>query len=601
MASLTKISDAKIDQFKDDLMLTAMDSRSVHFGVLPKRWDITDDLSVASVLPSCHNGIVVSFDALIPEFPLGVDRVHFDVVVSSDGQAVLGNAIDESLVSSRRLSDEHGGFFVESDYVYYYPTAGLSASSAGQTVHIVISNVDVDPYYPVYVYWRPRWYASDAFHSLGDFYGMGMYIVKSLAASTGSSTESNQIIELPSEQMSWPIGKEASFEVYVGATFRDSSVNHAGFRYYNGEDVVVLPQGGVDGNFSGNSIYLTTNPIDISAPIIVRSRAKWDTGQTNWYSKIHFPEEKYTKLTALYYPQKRIVIPKNTYGFDYNVQVIAGTSSDLADYFAGGDTSLNEPDTGSPYLHDYSDSGNSSHSGRFSILDGSYEIDNPGTYGFSYDEDNVVVYSSPLPFLSDSEMYIMWRVRQAIWSSSSSSSSSSSLSSSSSSSSTSFSSSSSGSSSSLSSSSSSFSSSSSSSSSVSSSSSSSNGWSGTSMYIVGWSGSWLNGCGFTSGGLTLWDGAEMDHVPGSHRWQNDPPDDTLKYSDDGGLMSQVYVHWSDFDSQYILRVYNGGSSGHNEIWRGEGSSVFTDGPVGTYTKDAAFLCGPASMTLAFTP
>jgi len=413
MADLIKISDAKIDQYKGDLRVTALDSKAVHFGILPKRWDLTDDFVAASVLPSSHNGIVVSFAALIPEFPPGVDRVHFDIVISSDSKAVSGNVINDSLVSSRRLSDEHSGFFVESDNVYYYPTAGLPSSYSGRMIHIVISNVDVDPYYPVMIYWRPRWYASDVLDSIGDFNGMQTYVVKSLAANTGTLSESNQLIELPTASMSWPVGKDASFEVYVGTSFRDSSVNHAGFRYYDGEDIVILPQGGIDGLMSGNSVYLMTNPIDITAPIVVRTRAKWDTGSTIWYSKIHFPEEKYTELTAYYYPQEIISIPHDTYVFDYNIQVITGTSPSLSDYFYDGNVNLDEPDTGSPYLHNYSDSGNSAHSGNFSILDGTYEIDSPSISVFDKESDTVVVYSSPLPFLSDSEMYILWRVRSA--------------------------------------------------------------------------------------------------------------------------------------------------------------------------------------------
>ena len=415
MADLNKISHARIDKHNDGLNLALLDSKSVYYGELPKRWDLTDDLVAATVLPSSHVGPIISFDAIIPEFPGGIDRIHFDVAVSSSDQAVSTGVINESLVSSRRLSDAHGGFYVETSGIYHMPTAGLPSSYSGKSVHVVISNADVDPSNPVYVYWRPRWYASDAFDSNGDFYGMGLHFVKAMSLNTGEESISNQYLSLPASEMSWPAGKDASFEVYYGSRYRDSSVNNSGFRYHDGEDIKLLPQDGIDGLLSGTGVYLLTNPMDISSPMTVRCRAKWDTGQTAWFSMIHFPEEKYSELTALYHYQERISIPKDTYIFNYHVQVILGTSPNLSDYFPGGDTSFEEPDLESMYLYEYSDSGHSSHSGRFTSMDGDYEMGTPSASGFPYDEDAVVTYVSEFPLLSDSEMYVLWRVRQAVW------------------------------------------------------------------------------------------------------------------------------------------------------------------------------------------
>lgn len=435
------ITDVKIGPVKGEANLALLEGGTVFFGEFPGIHTFSPSLVLASISQVRTRGISFLVPMRVPGYTPPNDTVHFDVVISSEANAVESGEPDYELVLARYRSTEGGYFYLELSSLYELPTAGadisFTSTQSGRIVKLFVTNVGIDATYEIFAYWRPMFYSGGSFTGYGEWNGSEIRFPKSIPSNTGTETSGNQIITMNPGLMVWAAGQNAHFEVYAGyesdvSTYtsggellhRDSSLVWSGFKYFDGTEVLDVPSTGVPYAYVSQSKFLVTNTLPSDRPIVVHYRAKTSGGSTSWVAELAFPSDFFETGGQTFHPPLTVTIPENTYSEYYHAQVIIGTDPDLADYFAGGDTSLEYPDLSYGGLEDFGYSRMSADSSRFWYFHNGV-MTNPAPYhAMPNTKDVVLTYRPENSYSGDRRLYVFWRFLYSVGFSSSSSSSS---------------------------------------------------------------------------------------------------------------------------------------------------------------------------------
>jgi hypothetical protein len=412
--------DAKLAWFDGGVNAAVLNAGTVGFGPLPSKRDSVDDLVPADLSLTSFTGFGIHCRMTVPGYNPLYDRVHFHVVVSTSPDFSYTGWDTDGLVAER-FSNDAGGFFLESDSVYCFPSSGanigLGSSQIGKSVSLIILNLSC-PVSPLYVYWRPVYYLSDSFVANGSFTGIRHVSYASPSMNTfDPSAVFPQVFDI-CEGITWSLNVHA--EVYVGLSplpsyylsggdyiiHADSGVNPSGFRFFDGYSILPFPFSGVSSSYSGKKMILFTNSIPISSPLYVCSRVKWIGGSSGWTSKIFIPRASFDDVGQSYTPSIVMSIPSGQ-STDYHIQVIYGTSPNFVDYFSDPGDLI--PDPLSTSLVHYAFSYDELSRPEFMYFDGSSMV-SPSEGGMPRIFNVVATHVMPTVYSGISPLYSFWRV-----------------------------------------------------------------------------------------------------------------------------------------------------------------------------------------------
>lgn len=391
---------------------------------------------VSGIIPSTvSDGINLILESECPTIISPFQYAHLEFVLSYNANFVKDGA-SESDVLYRFESLDPDGWFVELDSTYDFPGTGYTSTYAAYRYRVkyVATGLDLNLSNKIYFYYRARYVSL----VLGDIYLSNTYssyvgkildMRESYYSNTGSH-QTNQIVVNLATAISdywsypWPVGKNINYEIYIGkygnhdtyeATgdyeeYRDSSIDPAGFYYFNGLSNVGFGENGMPGVNGGNKITYLTDELDVEKALFAVYRAKWAGGQTGWISQsLKLVDYVSDDPDKTFFPSSEITIRANTFNDRYHVHVIVGTSPNLVDYFDEEETNdFADLSIYFPGLIEYSYTGNSTDRSKFYYYSNE-SVKNVGSNGFNNTIDNRITYISATNYSGEDKLYVFWR------------------------------------------------------------------------------------------------------------------------------------------------------------------------------------------------
>jgi hypothetical protein len=412
--------DVNLAWFGGEVNAAILSRGVVGFGSFPMKRDRLDELVPALFKPVSFTGFGVSAKMTVPGYSASYDRVHFHAVISSLSSISYDGRSTSGLVSER-FSEDGAGFYLETDAVYAYPSAGANISMGspqiGASVRFVELNLECSMS-PLYIYWRPRYYLGDVFVSDGDFQGMPITHYETPSLNTGNGSDSWPQSMAICDGISW--SSPSWPEVFIGYSpipgyyeaggshveHADAQIDPSGFRFMDGDRMSIPPIGGIPAVYSGRDVLFFTDSIRTSVPLYVCSRMKWTGGVSAWKTRILTPVVSYDDPGRTYTCTSVMEIPAGS-STAYHLQVVYGTSPSLSDYF--DDPSDLLPNPSSPYLVYTAYSYDPLQSGEFLYCDGGNMV-SPPIGGMSASSYFVVTHSCPSGYSGVGVVYRFWRV-----------------------------------------------------------------------------------------------------------------------------------------------------------------------------------------------
>lgn len=405
--------------------------------------------SVSTIVPPVvSSGINLILESEFPTIPSPFNRAHLEFVLSYNPRFVTDGAL-ESDVLYRFESINLDGWFVELTSAYDMPGSGYTSdyTTYRYRAKYIATGLDLDLTRSVYFYYRARcvdlisgnFYLTDTYT---DYSGKLLNLRQSYFSNTGARKENQIVISLLpaiSDYWSnpWPSDKLVHYEVYIGKhgnyadyiingdweKHEDSSVDPAGFFYFDGLTVRGIGSQGIPSVNEWNKVVFITDELDMEKALFVVYRAKWQGGNSGWISQsLNLVDCVPGDLSKYFYPSSEIVVRANRFVGRYFVHVIVGYSPYLGDYFYDEDTDdFSKILTTFPGLIEYSYSGNTADMSRFHYYSGGV-VSNATANGFDGEVESRITYVCSQNYTDEEKIYIFWRFEYSqLYSSSSSS------------------------------------------------------------------------------------------------------------------------------------------------------------------------------------